>query len=259
MGALAGTLVAAACGAGPASLPDPPRVSALTVAEDGSFGSDLIAPRRVASSTKRRARKSAKARRRSRTRRRPAGPSSARHRTPQRSSRHLPRLSVGAGSKRSPADRAARRVAAARALIGNTSRRRPFLAEVFRRARQRVKLTRRPYDKALHKRLSARGKLIDRDDLRPGDVVFFKRTHDLNGNGRPDDGITWAALVDAVEDRRVVFIARRAGRVRRMAMSPVDPEQVRDGDLVLNTRLVQWPGSARPLTAGECFAAAARP
>lgn len=101
--------------------------------------------------------------------------------------------------------------------------------------------------------------LIGRTGVLPGDVVFFSKTHDLNGNSKPDDGITWAGIVDSVAGDTVVFIAWRAGRVRRMAMTPDRAADVRDGDTVLNTRLVRWPNSSRPLTAGECFTVAARP
>lgn len=95
---------------------------------------------------------------------------------------------------------------------------------------------------------------------RPGDLVFFKNTLDLNGNARPDDGVTWVAVVERVEARRVLFVGQRAGKVRRMSLSTARPSVVRDAaDQVVNTRLVRWPHESSPRTAGQCFAGYARP
>jgi hypothetical protein len=165
---------------------------------------------------------------------------------------------LGAGKHRW--DKGMRRVQAARRLVGRTDLgRRPFVAEVLRAAGQKLKVRRKPYAGGVYALFKARGKLVRVGKALPGDIVLFAKTHDLNGNGRPDDGVTWAGVVEQARDGRLVFIAHRAGKVRRMAASPRRPTTVRDGDDVLNTRLVRWPGAKRSLTAGECLRAIGRP
>ena len=193
---------------------------------------------------------------------RPAGPVSSRHKTPQQRAEPRskdPRAASLQGVKHKW-DRAARRVQAARRLLGRTDLgRKPLVAVVLKAAGQRVEVRKRPYAAALHRLLSKQGRAVRVDTAAPGDIVLFRKTHDLNGNGRPDDGITWAGIVEQVIDGRIVFIAHRAGKVRRMAATPGSKTTVRDGDVVLNTRLVRWPGARRSLTAGECVAAIVRP
>jgi len=134
-----------------------------------------------------------------------------------------------------------------------------FVAHVLRAAGQHLEVDRgQPYPQALHDKLAAIG---SRANLaQPGDLVFFRDTADLNGNGKPDDGVTLVGVVERVERSRAVFIAQRAGKVRRMAVDPSRPEVVRDErDEVVNTRLVRWPGSPQPLTTGQCLVGYWRP
>lgn len=196
---------------------------------------------------------------------RPAGPSTSAHRTPRTKGKKAKvnggsaaRGALGAGNHRW--DKGMRRVQAARRFVGRTDLgRRPFVAEVLRAAGEKLSIKRKPYAGGMHRFLKAKGKLVRTAKARPGDIVLFAKTHDLNGNGRPDDGVTWAGIVEQARDGRLVFIAHRAGKVRRMAASPGRATTVRDGDDVLNTRLVRWPGTKRSLTAGECLAAIGRP
>ncbi len=158
--------------------------------------------------------------------------------------------------------RATQRVDAAAALLGTPGLAdRAFVAHVLRASGQDVDVERsQPYPKALFEKLTATAQVVEHKAARPGDLVFFRDTADLNGNGKPDDGVTMVGVVERVEGSRVVFIAQRANKVRRMAVDPTQPLVVRDAkDEVVNTRLVRWPGSQVPLTTGQCLTGYLRP
>ncbi len=158
--------------------------------------------------------------------------------------------------------RATQRVDAAAALLGTPGTAdRAFVAHVLRASGQDIDVARNaPYAAALYKELQTRGTAVATDDVRPGDLVFFHDTADNNGNGKPDDGVTMVGVVERAQGSHVVFIAQRAGKVRRMAVDPQQPLVVRDPtNEVVNTRLVRWPGSPAPLTTGQCLTGYARP
>lgn len=157
--------------------------------------------------------------------------------------------------------RAAQRLEAARVLLGTPGPTdRAFIAQVLRAAGQDLAVDRsQPYAAALWERLGPARRLT-LATAQPGDLVFFRDTEDVNDNGKPDDGVTMVGLVEAVAGSRVVLIAQRAGKVRRMALDSSNPHAVRTADdTVLNTRLVRWPGHAEPWTTGECLHGYARP
>lgn len=158
--------------------------------------------------------------------------------------------------------RATQRVDAAAALLGTPGlAERAFVAHVLRAAGQDVDVDRNAsYPAALHEALHATALQVAHAQARPGDLVFFRNTADSNGNGKPDDGVTMVGIVERVEGSRVIFIAQRANKVRRMAVDPTRPIVVRDArDEVVNTRLVRWPGSQAPLTTGQCLVGYLRP
>ncbi len=167
------------------------------------------------------------------------------------------------GTTRTEADlRGIQRVESASALLGTPGLQdRAFVAHVLRAAGQDLDVDRnRPYAPALYDLLQKRGLVITAGAAAPGDLIFFKNTADLNSNGRPDDGVTLVGVVERIDGSRVVLIAQRAGKVRRLAVDPTRPELVRDArGEVVNTRLVRWPGAEGPLTAGQCLAGFARP
>lgn len=167
------------------------------------------------------------------------------------------------GTTRTAADlRGIQRVEAATALLGTPGLQdRAFVAHVLRAAGQDLEVDRsRPYAPALFELLAHKGLTLHQQDPRPGDLIFFKNTADLNANGRADDGVTLVGVVERVNGTRVVLIAQRAGKVRRLAADPTQPTLVRDAKgEVVNTRLVRWPGADGPLTAGQCLAGYARP
>ncbi len=167
------------------------------------------------------------------------------------------------GSTRTEADlRGIQRVESASALLGTPGLQdRAFVAHVLRAAGQDLEVDRnRPYAPALYELLQKRGLLVSAGVALPGDLIFFKNTADLNSNGRPDDGVTLVGVVERIDGSRIVLIAQRAGKVRRLAVDASRPELVRDArGEVVNTRLVRWPGSEGPLTAGQCLSGFARP
>jgi len=158
--------------------------------------------------------------------------------------------------------RAQRRVTAAVALLGSeTEADRGLVARVLLAAGQEIHVDpAQPYAAALHAHLLGEGARVEPGEVRAGDLVFFRNTSDLNENRLPDDGITMVGVVERREGARVLFVAWRAGKVRRMALDASQPKVVRDArDQVTNTRLVRWPGAAAPLTTGQCLAGYARP
>lgn len=157
--------------------------------------------------------------------------------------------------------RASQRVEAAAALLGTAGLAdRAFVAHVLRAAGQDLEVDRNVnYAAGLHAKLQADGVTVEAAEARPGDLVFFRDTSDLNGNTRPDDGVTLVGVVERAQGTQVVFIAQRAGKVRRMAVDPQRPQVVREGSQVVNTRLVRWPGSTHAWTTGQCLVGYARP
>jgi hypothetical protein len=157
--------------------------------------------------------------------------------------------------------RASQRLEAARVLLGTPGPTdRAFVAQVLRGAGQELAVDRKlPYAAALWLKLGE-GRRLKLSEVEPGDLVFFHDTEDVNDNGKPDDGVTMVGVVEAVNGNRVVLIAQRAGKVRRMALDSSNPKTVRTADdTVLNTRLVRWPGFAEPWTTGECWHGYAKP
>lgn len=155
---------------------------------------------------------------------------------------------------------AQQRLEVARGLLGSAGLdKRAFVDHVLHAAGDTVRVSpKQAYAAGLWRALKRRR--VSRRALRPGDVVFFRHTLDLNRNGRADDGVTWSALVTVVEPDRVLFIGQRAGRVRRMSLSLAARRVVRDrAGRVRNTRLVRWPDDSRARTAGECVVGFARP
>lgn len=159
--------------------------------------------------------------------------------------------------------RAAQRVEAAQALLGTPGlQERAFVAQVLKAAGQDVAVDpKQPYAAALWTRLATeQGAKVAQAEIRPGDLVFFHDTADLNGNGKPDDGVTLVGVAERVRGLHVIFIAQRAGKVRRMAVDPSRPLVIRDAtNEVVNTRLVRWPGSDQAWTTGQCLTGFARP
>lgn len=173
--------------------------------------------------------------------------------------RHKPaRRTISSPPRQTSTLQAEQRVEAAASLLGTQGlRRRAFVDHVLHASGDAVRVDARDsYPRALWQALRAHRT----QSPRRGDVVFFRNTLDLNRNGRPDDGVTWVAIVERVESKRVLFIGQRAGKVRRMSLSARRPLLVRgDGGEVRNTRLVRWPGERSARTAGQCLAGYARP
>ncbi len=158
--------------------------------------------------------------------------------------------------------RAVQRVEAAQTLLGTPGlQERAFVAHVLRAAGQDIAVdAKQPYAASLWRKLEVAGAKVAIADAKPGDLIFFRDTADLNGNGRPDDGVTLVGVVERVRGNHAVFIAQRAGKVRRMAVDGTRPLVIRDGaGEVINTRLVRWPGSDTPWTTGQCLYGFGRP
>jgi hypothetical protein len=90
----------------------------------------------------------------------------------------------------------------------------------------------------------------------PGDLVFWRDTYDRNRNGRPDDGLTHAGIVEYVVDGTVVFVHRGAKGVARGAMTPDRPDE-RSADGVALNSFIRRPNprlEGVPALAGALFA-----
>ncbi len=238
----------------------PRSISVLHAPEQGHFlrPTPLAKARPVTKRSRR-----AKLRQRRVRKQMPAGPSQAHGRAPQapgHSQVYRPQRSMDKAG-RGASLRAQQRVEAAVAWLGTAGlQQRPFIADVLRSAGQSVRVpSKQGYARGLHDRLARGRRLLPVGAVQPGDLAFFRDTIDVNSNGRPDDGVTFVALVEKVESDRVVIVGRRAGSVRRMALSLSQPDQVRSASRVLNTRLVRWPGQKEAWTAGRCFVTWARP
>jgi hypothetical protein len=158
--------------------------------------------------------------------------------------------------------RATQRVEAAQALLGTPGmQERVFVAQVLKASGQDTQVEPRgPYAAALWSKLTTQSGRVQDGDTKPGDLIFFRDTADLNGNGRPDDGVTLVGVVERVHGAHVVLIAQRAGKVRRMAVDPTRAQMIRDAaGEVVNTRLVRWPSNNEVWTTGQCLVGYARP
>jgi hypothetical protein len=92
----------------------------------------------------------------------------------------------------------------------------------------------------------------------PGDLVFFRETYDLNGDGRVNDGLTHIGLVESVgQDATVTVIHRvRRGVVRyRMNLNHPDWRTDPESGAPINDYL-RAAGAASPaMLTGQLFAA----
>jgi len=111
--------------------------------------------------------------------------------------------------------------------------------------------------RALHAWARQEGLLHQRTRPNAGDVAFFHDTHDENGDGRRNDPLTHAALVERVEqDGTVVLISRVKSGVVRLRMNLQQPAVRRDRKTgrVLNHYLRAALGREQSRTAAQLFA-----
>ncbi len=91
----------------------------------------------------------------------------------------------------------------------------------------------------------------------PGDIVFFDRTYDSNGNGRPDDKLSHIAIViDVDTDGTVHMVHRSSSGIKPLTMNLRYPHQHKRGDKVVNSYLAarNYGAEGRQL-AGELWTA----
>jgi hypothetical protein len=73
-------------------------------------------------------------------------------------------------------------------------------------------------------RIARRLRAIKKRGPEPGDVVFFRKTYDRNGNGRLDDGLTHVGIVETVApDGLVTFIHASRNGLDRSRLDPRHP------------------------------------
>jgi hypothetical protein len=92
---------------------------------------------------------------------------------------------------------------------------------------------------------------------RPGDIVFFRGTHDANRDGRLDDGLTHVGLVERVgRDGTVTFLHHFGGSVVRGRLNTEQASRRFDWEegRVLNDVLRPATFEQAPALAGELFA-----
>lgn len=96
-----------------------------------------------------------------------------------------------------------------------------------------------------------------RDDVRPGDIVFFDRTYDNNRNGRVDDTLTHVAVVVAVDDDGLVRMAHRAtSSIDEITMDLRAPH---DAKRISALRRPGYGSKDGPRLAGQLYRGHARP
>jgi hypothetical protein len=110
---------------------------------------------------------------------------------------------------------------------------------------------------ALYRLALARGRLYREGPPRPGDLVFFRDTYDINRDGRSNDGLTHVALVESVDAQGTVTLLHHVQRgVVRTRMTPGRPSLRKDprtGRVLNHALRAGGQGRAAALT-GELFA-----
>lgn len=99
--------------------------------------------------------------------------------------------------------------------------------------------------------------VTNKDDVRPGDLVFFDRTYDSNRNGRVDDTLTHVAVVVAVAaDGTVRMVHRSASSITELHMHLRLPHDEQRNSFL---RRPGYGGSGAPRLAGQLYRGHARP
>jgi hypothetical protein len=98
---------------------------------------------------------------------------------------------------------------------------------------------------AIYRFAQRRGRLYESGRPLPGDLVFFRDTYDLNGDGRHNDGLTHIGLVEDVDAEGTVTVIHRVSRgVVRYRMNLGKPGRAWNDAL-----RTSGPGSREVLTA----------
>jgi hypothetical protein len=107
---------------------------------------------------------------------------------------------------------------------------------------------------AIHRKASALGALHERP--RPGDLVFFRETHDRNRDGKRNDGLTHIGVVERVgKDGTVTFVHRAGNGVKRAKLNLRNPDVRRDArGRVLNDWLRRPDGISEIRLTGQLVA-----
>jgi hypothetical protein len=108
--------------------------------------------------------------------------------------------------------------------------------------------------KAIYRKASGLGTL--RETPRPGDMVFFRDTHDRNKDGKLNDGLTHIGVVERVgDDGTVTFVHKASGQVKRGRFNLARPDARKDEKgRVLNDWLRRKDKRNRGYLAGELVA-----
>lgn len=95
-----------------------------------------------------------------------------------------------------------------------------------------------------------------RETPRPGDMVFFRDTHDRNRDGKLNDGLTHIGIVERVgDDGTVTFVHKAGGMVKRSRFNQAHPDVRKDArGRVLNDWLRRRDKRNRGYFAGELVA-----
>jgi hypothetical protein len=108
----------------------------------------------------------------------------------------------------------------------------------------------------LHHHLLRYGTLFDREEPRPGDLVFFSNTYDANRDRKPNDPLTHVGIVERIEgDGTIVFLHQLRGRVRRDFMNLKQAERHKsDAGETLNSHLRRRDRRGTATLASKLFA-----
>lgn len=110
---------------------------------------------------------------------------------------------------------------------------------------------------AIYRYAQRHGHVYQHGDPQPGDLVFFRDTYDKNRVGRPGNGLTHVAVVDAADSDGTVHIIHRVQRgVVRYRMNLARPHLHVDpaSRQTLNDYLRIAGKQTHPVLTGELFA-----
>lgn len=108
----------------------------------------------------------------------------------------------------------------------------------------------------IFRNVSNLGHIFKTDLPRPGDLVFFRETYDVNRDGRMNDGLTHVGLVESIESDHTIHVIHRTSKgVVRYHMNLKHDRKHRDSNgRTLNDYLRAATATSGPALTSQLFA-----